>query len=753
MTQELSAEQKQRETSLPRFRGPAVDHQGRSGIFGVPTFLAGPDPVRLPVGLGALRRRRIPYFPQLTAADCGPTCLRMVLASRGVNAPAQQLRQESNAGRNGVSASRLLAVGRRYGLDGRGVRTDLSGLVHLTSGAILFWRFNHFVVLEKANRSHIVIVDPAVGRRVISWKEVDANFTGVALEFAHEVGVTDTPQGAADSGESIEFAKSFVPRTSKWLWIFAVSICLLLYALAFPLMIRYLVTEGADDVGSSTSMHAGWVGALILAVASFGLLQYGRSRLIVAIQGLLEARAGHLLMGRISRLPLDFFLARHPGDLAQRVRSAARLRQVVSVTTVGAIFDAMMVIGYVLTIGIRELKLALIVVFCIAWFVAVIAFSWRRQRQLSSDALEARTKSASELHEMLANVTSVKALGAESAMHTRWLNSFSDELTTGTRQRRHAGVVTSFVATLQFAAPLAVLIAGVVFSIQARADLSAAVLLSALCTGLFASLSNLSVASTAFVEVIPDLYRMNDILVSDTERSGTRTLQLATRPPKIRLEGVSYTYVGGSTETVKNIAAEVPSGGVLAIIGPSGCGKSTLGMLIGGLIDPTSGRIAVDGVDLSEVNLAEFRKSIGYVDQNSSLISGSIFDNIRLGCPGASFEEVRRAAQVAEVDDFVMSLPMKYETILGVGGTGISGGQRQRVVLARALVKKPAVLILDEATSAIDPDTEDSIFRKIRDQNATIVVLGHRAALTKGASGVLSMLNGEGDFVNRAGNE
>lgn len=745
MTQDIDVEKGEQRDRMRRFRKSSLERYGRASFFGAVAFLTGSDPNRLGVDLGTGGPSDVPFFPQTTAADCGPACLRMVLASRGVHPPAQELREESGSGRNGVSASTLLELGRRHGLDGRGVRTNLAGLAHLTPGAILFWRFNHFVVLARATRSHLVIVDPAVGRRRISWSEADVEFTGIALEFTSNATTVSTNTAGAGKSNSTALTTSFLPRTPRWTGAFATSAVLLVYALTFPFILGRTVTAGAGSVYGNASVMQ-WAITLICAIVSFGLLHFGRSRLIVSIQSLLEERAGHLLMGHLSRLPLDFFLARHPGDLAQRVRATARLKQVVSVTTVGAVFDAILVVGYVLAIGYREFLLSLAIATCVVGFVLVTVLSWRRQRQLSSDALEARTRSANELHEVLTNMTAVKALGAESIVHARWLNSFANELTTGTRQRRHAGVLSSFTATLQFAAPLLVLIIGISIAGRSSASLSSAVSLAALSSGLFASLSNLSLASTALVELTPDLHRMSDILTSQIERRGTRSMDWRIQPPSIKLQNISYTYVGASRDSVCDATAEVSSGQRLAVIGPSGSGKSTLGMIIGGLIKPKSGQVLIDGIDLSEIDPVEYRKRIGYVDQNSTLMSGSILDNIRFSCPDASLADVRAAARLAEIDDFISALPMKYETLLGAGGTGVSGGQRQRIVLARALVKKPSLLILDESTSAVDPHTEQMILRNLQDLGITTIALGHRTALTVGAFGILRMTNGIGEF-------
>lgn len=734
------------ETSPGRFRRAAREAHGRAATFGAPTFVGGRDPIP---GRNPLRRRwaggHTPFYPQLGAADCGAACLRMVLAHRGIAVDAQELRHETATGRDGVSALALLRVARRHGLDGRGVRTNLAGLTRLTPGAILFWRFDHFVVLDRASRSGVSIIDPAVGRRVLSYDEADRDFTGVAIEFAP--GRTGQPvvTDRSSAPNNLAVARRFLPRTRRWFAALAVSALLLGYALVLPTALgRMAATSGAGgEPFADQPVRFGVL--LVLVVVSFGALQVARSRLIVSIQSLLEQRAGHMLMARLTRLPLDFFLARHPGDLAHRVRAAARLKQVISVTTLGAMFDVLLVAGYLSMIAYRQPLLSLLTGGFIALFGTAMGLSWRRERQLSADMLEAHIKTTGETQELLTRITTVKALGAEGAAHLRWMNSFSRELSVGTRKRRHTGILTSFVATIQFAAPLGVLWGSIAVSGGDPAAFPAAVTLSVLTAGLFVSLSNVATAATTMVELAPDLMRMNDILTAAPEPAGAASTWLD-EPPSVDIRGVTYRYPGAASDSIFDISAAVPPGGTLVVIGPSGSGKSTLGMLLGALIRPVSGALTIAGRDYANLDPSELRRRIGYVDQHAGLMAGSIVDNIRLGAPDASLEQIRDAAALAEAEGFISSLPMTYETILGPDGAGLSGGQRQRIALARVLVKKPRLLIMDEATSAVDPATEQAIFGNIQRLGITLIVLGHRAALTEQATGVLRMAAGAGEF-------
>lgn len=692
------------------------------------------------------RRLRMPLYLQGGYSDCGPAGLRMVLASRGINVSLEQLHEDTGNGTSGTTASALLRVARQYGLDGRGVRCDLHGLRALTPGAILFWRFNHYVVLERATRSHLVILDPALGRRRLSLSRAGSEFTGIALEFAP--GNASATRLRWPEVRALEGITQFLPRTRKWLLALAVSVILLAYHVAFPLTLGWLVGQGPDAASNNAVSGLLWGGLLAGAMLSYGVLQVIRSRLLLTIQCLIESRIAHVTMARLMRLPIGFFTARDPGDLTQKVRTAAHVRQAVSVTTLGAAFDAVLVLGLTAVLAYREIWLGLVVLACALVFVAGIGFSWSRQRYLAVDASGAQMHAEDEVHEIFTAMRTVKALGAEDRAYARWAKSLAAELATGARRRRVAGAAAAFASTVQFGVPLAVLLAGLLSAAGGRSSLATAVVLAVLSVGLFISLSNLSAAATTLAELYPQLIRLQDLLASPTEPNGSADAARLEQPPAICLDAVSFRYPGTTEDVVDGVAAAIEAGSTLAIIGPSGAGKSTIAMLLSGMLIPTGGRMVINNRDLAELDSAEFRHNIGYVDQDSRLLSGTILDNIRLGNKNATLDDVRLAARRAQIDEFIQSLPTKYDTLIGSGGTGISGGQRQRIALARVLVKQPSLLILDEATSAVDSETEAEIFRQIRELGATLIILGHRVPMVPGATSILEITTGGSRFMD-----
>jgi ABC-type bacteriocin/lantibiotic exporter with double-glycine peptidase domain len=731
-------------TGLPRqrFRAAALRRFGMGNQYG-PVAQAAPTRERrgpramvsaLKTSFGA---KPIPFIPQIGYADCGPTALTMSLRALGLDVDENEVRARARAGQNGVSAATLVRVARTFGVNGRGVRTGIDGLRHLSRGSILFWRFNHFVVLEAVYAHGIVIVDPKAGRRVLPRAEVDESFTGIAVEF-HPPEQAPVDVGAPRR-RWIEL-RHFLPRRRLWIPAMAFSAVLLAFTLTLPLVTQQLVD---DPHAKATAAHRGWLVAALLAatVCAFGLLQWLRGRAIVALQSAMERDSTRTLFLRLIRLPYSYFAARHPAELGQRLRTAARLRDMISIPTVGALLDALLVLIYLVGISLENVFLSLVTLALVLVLGTLVAVTWRQQLFLSADALDAEIRSASVLQEVLQNAESVKSLGAESAAESRWQGAFAAEITAKTRRDGFSSSVSALAATIQFAAPLLVLAVGEWQLVDGRVQLGQLLAVSTLAITLFVSLGSLAQSVMQLSSLAPELSRVRDIFgqraetYADDPGPAKTAISLAAR--QLRFE-----YPGEKARAIDDIDVEVPVGSYTGILGASGSGKSTLAMLLAGLETPTGGRIIVDGEVRGPGSAPSFRERIGYVQQNSRLMSGSILENVRLGRTDAPFEDVERALRLACAEEFVLALPMKHETRLGVGGIGLSGGQRQRLALARALIRTPPLLILDEATNAVDPTTEQQIFENLRTLGCTLVVLGHRLNLVAAADQVIVLEEG-----------
>lgn len=736
-----------------RFRAQALEHHLHVDGFGPVFDDRQPAQERLSVGDGLRaifselkkrprrRGRRIPVCLQTQESDCGPAALTMMLCYRGVNARFEEIRTLVNAGRNGASARTLLEIARSHGIAGRGVRTGIDGLSRLTPGAILFWNFRHFVVLEAVGHNYVDIVDPAFGRRRLSRATVGQCFTGIALEFDPPM---ERPSRSAASVRQLSpwlQLLQFRPRGKLLGFLIVTSVLLLGFELALPLTTAYFVDNvlPAKVHGQLPLLSAG----LCLLSLLFVVLQLARSLLVVRQQTYFEKRLTIGVMDHMLALPYHYFQVRNSGDLAMRLRAATILNQIVSIASVAAAFDSIMIFLYTGLIIAADPALAGLVIALVLAELAVLRFGWSRQVRLGPEVMELQTQTQDGLTEILTTINTLKSEGVEGKAGERWSHMLVREVNKRLTVRRSLAKSTALSSLLQFGAPLLVLSIG---SLRVFAgDLSEGNLLgfTALTVVLFVPLSSMFNTALQLSMIRPTVARVDDILRSDADSRGAAGPAVIDEPGRITADGVCFTYPGASAPALSDVSLSVRPGEFVTIVGRSGSGKSTLAMLLAGLYPPHKGTITVDGVDLRDLDRAAYRRQIGYVHQDARLYHGTIRDNIVFGVDDVDRADLRRVVDLARIHEEITALPMGYDTLVTSSGAGLSGGQRQRIVLARALAKRPRLLILDEATSALDPTMEEEIFRGLIGTGITLVVAAHRLTVIDDADQVLELRGGK----------
>jgi ABC-type bacteriocin/lantibiotic exporter with double-glycine peptidase domain len=737
-------------TTRPRFRAEALAHRyGRDGlgaVLGQTTEARRHRRLRDRVrsAFTALReqrgRRRVPVCLQTQVSDCGPACLVMTLRHHGIAADLAEIRARADSGRNGASARTLLDTARESGLRGRGVRTDLDGLRHLPAGSILFWNFSHFVVLERSTDDYTDIVDPASGRRRLAPDAVTESFTGVALEFEAPLEpVRSQPSTAAASPWRL--LRHVLPRGRELRGIAAASGALMAMEFVLPAAISVVLGQVIPDR---------LTGALWLATAGLGLLcalffglQILRALMLTKRQAAVEKKLTWGVVEHLVALPYDFFTVHTSGDLALRVRTSGTLNQILSLTAVSAVLDCLLILVYLIAVVVTNPVLASIVIALIALQAAVMAVTWRRQSRLSHEVLERQTQAQGELVELLESITSLKAAGVEAVAAERWSHALVGEVNKRLHARRSLAVTTSLSRSIQYCAPMVVLVAGVWRVLAGHDSAGATLAFMALTTSLFAPLESVFDTASQLAAIRPALIRLDEVLSAEREPDG-RLLPGGPDggPLGATARGLTFRYPGAPAPTLSDVDLRIEPGQFVAILGRSGSGKSTLGMLLAGLHPPTSGTLGVGGIDVTELAGPAYRRQIAYVNQNAHLFSGSIRDNVSFGAGEVPQPDLIEAVRLAHVHEEIVALPMGYDTLVGPGGYGLSGGQRQRIVLARALARRPRLLILDEATSALDPALEKEIFRGLLARGTTVVAVAHRLTVLDAADQVLVVRDG-----------
>ncbi len=682
-------------------------------------------------------RRRLPVVQQTTGADCGAACLTTVLRYFGKHVGLEEVRIATATGRDGTSASHIVEAARRFDLRGRGVSITVDDLVYLETGAILHWGFNHFVVFEKLKRKHVAILDPASGRRNITREEFAEKFTGVALIFSPSDSFAP---GGGGTKRVWSYVQQILGHSNVMLRILVGSVMLQLFGLGLPVLTGSLV----DRV---IPRHDGQL-LMVLAIALGCILVFHffismiRSLLLLQLRTQLDTQMTLNFLDHMMRLPYHFFQQRSSGDLMMRMNSNSTVRDILTSAALSGALDGVLVITYLVVLFILSPTMGVVALGLGLMRIAVFAFSRQRIRDLTSKALSKQALSQGYQVQMLAGVETLKASGTEARAIDRWSNLYVDVLNVSLTRGRLDALLSSISGGLSYASPVLILIVGGALVMDGRLSIGTMLALSALAAGFLGPLSALVQTAMRLQELGSYIERIDDILETPPEQPAGEGKMVDGLGGRIAVEEVSFSYTPGSPMVLDKVSLAIEPGQMVAIVGRSGAGKSTLAKLLMALYPPDSGRLVYDQDDLQSLDVRSLRQHLGVVMQHQYLFGVSIRDNISLSDPSITFADVKRAAELAHIHDDIVTMPMGYDTVIADGGLSLSGGQRQRLTLARALVKSPAVLILDEATSSLDTVTEKLIQKSLKELACTRVVIAHRLSTVMDADRIIVLENG-----------
>lgn len=688
-----------------------------------------------------LYRARVPFRPQSSENDCGPACLAMVLQYFGRRISTAELADQCGLGRRGATASALARAAYQHGVRLHGRSLDAQVLGRVPVPALLHWEFQHWVVLERAKRAAVRVADPAIGRRWVGTAELSHKFTGVALL-------------AEPTADCVPSAQRPTPE-SGWRSLLLSPSALRLLAVLFGL------TLAAQGIGVSLALWAGSFfrvppvgGAGILAMLGLGCLAlvgakiaFEQSRAAVLV--FVSARLDALLLGRLVRnvlgKPFSFFLGHGVGELSSRFGSCLFLRQLLTEHFLGAAFDLIFAALYGVALAWLDPRLFWIAAACLA-FVGVIAAARRAvERDLWLAELQAESEKVRGLTELLGAAKRIKAGGLEERMAGWWQGLLNHEQNAAALRGYTVAVWDALSRLVPTALPLFVVWYGASRLSTGHAAAGTVFAELFLAGGLLAPLG--SVATAAQQVHVASAYweRTADLITPATEPAGGLRRQLHGR---IELRHVTYRYPGENDYAVRDFSYDFCIGSRTFLIGRSGCGKSTLLLLILGLLQPNSGEILFDDVALPNLEPSYLRKQIGSVLQDDAVFAGSILQNILIGNPDASPGEVVRAAEVAGIHEEISRMPNAYHTLVSEGGRDLSWGQRQRLLIARALVGRPRVLLLDEPTTGLDAERGTAMLKVIRSLSCTEIICTHNLSASEDGDAVIRVPNEEAAVGN-----
>ncbi len=711
----------------------------------------GPDPAassepRRRLGL----RRRVPVVRQHDATECGAACLAMILGYHGRPTRTAECRDRCGGGRDGATAHAIVQAARDFGLRVKAYSAELEHFAAVQLPAVIYWNFNHYLVVERWSSRGVDVVDPALGRRRLTHEEFHDGFTGVVITF--EPGA-HFERGRAQGGFSWrDYARSLL-RTPGVMGavgqIFGASLVVQLLGLALPVFTMVIVDEvlpfRLDDVIPMLGLGmAVWV----LAQAA---TTYLRTTLVIYVQARLDSQIMLGFFEHLLSLPFAYFQRRTSGDLLMRLSSNMILREMLTSQTVSIVLDSFLVLGYLVVLLWSELSFGLIVLGIGALQVALLAATTRKIHGLMQRDLAAQADSQTYLVEALGGMATLKAAGAEDRALDHWSNLFFKHLNISLTRSHVSAVIDTVMMSLRVFSPLVLLLVGAQLVIEGRLTLGEMLALNALAGLFLGPLSSLVTSGQSLQVVGAHLDRIADVLEAEPEQDprAARALDASSEDfrGRVELRDVSFRYGPASPLVLEGIDLTLEPGRKLALVGRTGSGKSTLALLLLGLYHPTGGEILYDGQPLSGLDVRALRRRFGVVLQEAFLFSGTIRQNIAFNAPDTALDDVILAARLAAIDEEIAVMPMNYETLLSEGGAGLSGGQRQRLSIARALCHRPRILLLDEATSHLDAITEATVDENLNALDCTRIVIAHRLSTIRNADEIVVL--DEGRIVER----
>lgn len=688
------------------------------------------------------RRRRVPVLQQLSTVECGAACLAMILTYFGHQTSVTECRHVCQPGRDGITARTIAEAARRYGLRVRAFTGEPTALADLPLPAIVHWNFGHFVVLERWSPTQVELVDPAMGRRRLSAEEFQVGFTGVVLSF--EPGTHFQPQRTNRLTGWRRYL-SFLAQTPNLIGtltqVIGASLLLQAFGLVLPLLTQLLVDKVLPSRATPLLSIIG-IG-LVALVCLHTSFSYLRARVLIFLQNRLDARLMVEFFERLLALPLPFFQQRTNGDLLMRLNSNSMIREILTNQTLSTLLDGGLVLTYTVLLLLRAPRFGLVVLLLGLLQIGILLIAARPTQEATQRDLAAQATAQAYLVEALVGIGMVKASGAEQAVFDHWSNLFYTQLNTTLRRSQLAANVETSLGALRTLAPLLLLWLGAQAVLTGQLSLGTMLALNALALAALTPLASLLSNGQRLQVVAAHLERITDVMAAEPEQKRQAVHPAPPLKGAIELKGVNFRYTNESPLILRNLSIQIKPGQKVALVGPTGSGKTTVAHLLLGFYRPTHGEICYDGLPLPQLDYQSVRKQIGIVPQDPFLFSGTIRHNLSLADPQVSFERLVAAAELAAIHQEISAMPMGYETMLAEGGHGLSGGQRQRLCLARVLVQRPAILLLDEPTSQMDVLTEATIEQNLDQLGCTRIVIAHRLSTIRNADLILVLKDGE----------
>ena len=676
----------------------------------------------------------------MTALDSGLTALTTLLRVQGIAVDAEQLRHQLGTAGTKVGVLEILRGARQFGLKARCLTTRWVRLPHTPLPGIAALRDGSFLLLGKATDNKVLVHVPGADQAELVERE--------AFEKIWDGRLVLITKRAALGDLSRRFDLTwFLSAVHKYRGLLSevllASFFLQLFALLSPLFFQVVIDKVLAH-RSFTTLEVMTVGIIGLALAEtvLGIL---RTYLFAHTTNRIDVELGARLFRHLMALPISYFQNRRVGDSVARVRELENIRVFLTSSALTLVIDFFFTFVFVAVMFFYSPLLSWIVIAAFPFYVAISLCAAPLFRRRLDEKFRRGAENQSFLVETLTGVETIKAMAVEPQMQRRWEDQLAGYVAASFRVISLGNTTSQVVQFISKLVTAGILFFGARLVIEGGLTIGELIAFNMIAGRVSAPVLRLAQMWQDFHQARLSIERLGDILNTPAEPDyAPGRAALPEIKGSVVFDRVSFRYRVDGPRVLHDISFSLPAGKVVGIVGTSGSGKSTLAKLIQRLYVPESGRVLIDGIDLAMVDPAWLRRQTGVVLQENVLFNATIRDNIALSDPAMPLERVIAAARLSGAHDFILRMPDGYDTVVGERGASLSGGQRQRIAIARALITDPRILIFDEATSAIDYESERVIQQNMKEiaRGRTVLIIAHRLSTVRAADRIVTLERG-----------
>lgn len=712
------------------------------------------------------RLKIFPHYLQMDSMDCGPTCLRIIAKYYGRNYTLQKLREKCFITRNGVSLLGISDAAESIGFRTQGVKITFNQLVEdIPLPAILHWNQNHFVVCydikkkrnlfstKQQSKYEFKISDPGRSKYTLDqdgllkcWASTNPGNVGIALLLSPTPAFYEMDKDEHEKVSNIQFFLNYLlPYKPQ---ILQLTIGLLLgsvFAMILPFLTQAIIDQGVNN------NNLDFITLILIAQLILSATQMGVTFIQSWITLHMNTRISIALISdfliKLMKLPLRFFDTKNIGDIMQRIGDHDRIQSFMTSTTLTTIFSFFNFIIFAIILAYYDLLILFVFVIGNALYITWILLFLRYRRKLDNSRFTQAAANQGSIVQLITGMQEIKFNNSEKQQRWKWesiqIRLFKINIkSTALEQYQQMGSVFFSQTTTLFISYLAAKAV-----IEGQITLGMMMSISYIIGQLTAPISQIITFSKSFQDAKISLERLNEIHnKEDEEQTIHNKVNNLPDDRTIKIEDISFSYDGAERNYVlENFNMTIPANKITAIVGASGSGKTTLIKLLLGFYSPLKGTIKIGNTLFEDINPHLWRQKTGAVMQEGFIFSDTIANNIAVGEENIDKKRLLEAVEIANIKEFINSLPLKYNTKIGMEGNGISQGQKQRLLIARAVYKNPDFLFFDEATNALDTNNERIIMESLEKfyEGRTTVIVAHRLSTVQNADNIVVLDHGK----------